>query len=64
VTSPPEKEKANEANEALLAESLRAKWSCGSLIAGAISRKRRFLVEGLELAGVFARVAAIVPKSK
>jgi uncharacterized protein (TIGR00251 family) len=63
VTAPPEKGKANEAIQALLGESLNVKPSCVSLISGATSRQKRFLVEGLDPAGVLARLAALVPKS-
>ena len=64
VTRRPRRGKANEAIQALLAESLGVKPSRVSLISGATSRQKRFLVEGIDPAAVLARVAAVVPKPR
>jgi uncharacterized protein len=47
VTAPPEKGKANAAIQAVLAENLGCKSAEVSLIAGATSRQKRFLIRGL-----------------
>ena len=48
VTAAPERGKANEAIQTLLAESLGLKPSRISLISGATSRRKRFLLEGID----------------
>ena len=63
VTSPPERGKANEAIVTLLAESLEIRPSRISLVSGATSRQKRFLIEGIEPAELAARLAAVVPES-
>jgi uncharacterized protein len=59
VTAPPERGKANEAIQALLAESLELKPSQLSLISGATSRQKRFLVEGIDAQQLSERLAAL-----
>jgi uncharacterized protein len=63
VTSPPERGKANEAIQTLLAESLGVKASRISLVSGATSRQKRFLFDGIDPAGLLVRLAAIIPES-
>jgi uncharacterized protein len=61
VTSPPEKGKANEAIQALLAEAFACRPSRITLISGATSRQKRFLLEGLDPAEVNERLTAFLP---
>jgi uncharacterized protein len=60
VTSAPERGKANEAIQALLAESLELKPRQLSLISGATSRQKRFLVEGIDSQELLERLAALL----
>jgi uncharacterized protein len=48
VTAPPDKGKANAAIQAVLAENLGCKTAQVSLISGATSRQKRFLIRGLD----------------
>ncbi len=61
VTSPPEKGKANEAIQTLLAEAFACRPSRVTLISGATSRQKRFLLEGLAPAELTDRLAALLP---
>ena len=60
VTSPPEKGKANEAIQRILAETLACKVSQIQLIAGTTSRQKRFLVRGMVPEELNERLAAIL----
>jgi uncharacterized protein (TIGR00251 family) len=62
VTAPPEKGKANEAIQSLLAEVFNRRPSQVSLISGASSRQKRFLLEGIDPAELSDRLAAIIPR--
>jgi uncharacterized protein (TIGR00251 family) len=57
VTEPPERGKANEAIQEILAECLRLKPSQITLISGAASRRKRFLLEGVDAKDIAARLA-------
>jgi uncharacterized protein (TIGR00251 family) len=57
VTAPPEKGKANEAIQAVLAEALGCKASCITLLSGETSRKKRFLIDGLSVDELSRRLA-------
>jgi uncharacterized protein YggU (UPF0235/DUF167 family) len=59
VTAAPERGKANEAIQALLAEALELKPKQLSLISGATSRQKRFLVEGIDSRELLERLAAL-----
>jgi uncharacterized protein (TIGR00251 family) len=48
VTAPPEKGKANAAIQSVLAENLGCKTAQVSLISGAASRQKRFLIRGID----------------
>jgi uncharacterized protein len=63
VTAPPERGKANEAIQTLLAQTLGLKSSRISLISGATSRQKRFLVEGIEPAELRDRLAAVIAET-
>jgi uncharacterized protein len=60
VTSPPEKGKANQAIQAVLAETLKLRAGQIALVAGATSRKKRFLVQGMTPDDVRARLTSFV----
>jgi uncharacterized protein len=60
VTSPPERGKANEAIQTLLAESLEIRPGRISLISGSTSRQKRFLIDGIDSAGLLARLAVLL----
>jgi uncharacterized protein YggU (UPF0235/DUF167 family) len=62
VTAPPERGKANEAIQTLLAQSLSVKSSQISLISGATSRQKRFLVERIDPEVLKCRLRALVPE--
>jgi len=64
VTSPPERGKANEAIQSLLAEALGIKPGRLTLISGATSRQKRFLVEGIDPEDLKNRLAVVIPESK
>ncbi len=64
VTAPPERGKANEAIQAVLAEALGLKPGRISLIAGTTSRQKRFLLQGIDTAGLLLRLAAALPESE
>ncbi|WP_293387128.1 DUF167 domain-containing protein [Nevskia sp.] len=57
VTAAPEKGKANEAVEALLAEALGVAKSAVSVVAGQTSKQKRVEITGLDLAEVRQRLA-------
>jgi len=64
VTAPPDKGKANEAIQDLLAEALGCKPKQVTLLSGATSRRKRFLIGGIGLEELSDRLAAVVPASK
>ncbi len=49
MTAPPDKGKANAAIQSVLAKSLGCKTAQVSLISGAASRQKRFLIRGLDV---------------
>jgi uncharacterized protein (TIGR00251 family) len=59
VTAPPERGKANEAIQALLAETLAWKPSRIVLLSGLTSRQKRFLIAGATIADLTARLAGL-----
>ena len=59
VTAAPERGKANDAIQALLAEFLELKPRQITLISGATSRQKRFLVEGIDAQELSKRLAAL-----
>jgi uncharacterized protein YggU (UPF0235/DUF167 family) len=63
VTEPPERGKANEAIQTLLAQSLGLKPSRISLISGTTSRKKRFLLEDVDPRHLAAKLMTLIPKS-
>lgn len=60
VTQAPEKGKANQALVKLLAELLGLKRSQISLVAGETSNHKKFLIAGIDLATLQARLAALL----
>ncbi len=60
VTAPPERGRANEAAEALLARVLGLKRRAVAIVAGATSREKRALVSGLSPDEVKARLLALL----
>jgi uncharacterized protein YggU (UPF0235/DUF167 family) len=58
VTEPPERGKANEAIQEILAESLGLRLSRIQLISGATSRRKRFLLEGVNAREIADRLAS------
>jgi len=60
VTAPPEKGKANEAIQDLLAKALACKSRQVTLLFGATSRQKRFLIGGITLEELKERLAAFV----
>lgn len=62
VTAPPEDNKANEAIVRLLAESLSLSKNQIALLAGASTLEKRFLIRGLQVEELLARIdAALQP---
>jgi uncharacterized protein len=64
VTSPPEKGKANAAIQSALAELLGCKAAQVTLLSGASSRRKRFLIEGISTEELSERLAAVVAGSE
>jgi uncharacterized protein (TIGR00251 family) len=65
VTAPPDKGKANAAIQSVLADSLGCKAAQVSLISGAASRQKRFLIRGInreELGRRLTNVTAAIRK--
>src|SRR5437016_5784815 len=62
VTSPPEKGKANAAIQSLLAASLGCKVAQVTLLSGASSRQKRFLIGRIEPEELRQRLAALIPQ--
>jgi hypothetical protein len=60
VTAPPEKGKANEAIQAVLARALDCKTSCITLLSGETSRRKRFLIDGLTTDELTRRLAHMI----
>jgi uncharacterized protein (TIGR00251 family) len=63
VTAPPEKGKANFAIQSVLAEQLGCKAAQVALLSGASSRRKRFLIGGIELEELERRLAVILAPS-
>ena len=61
VTAPPEDGRANKALLEVLSEALGLKRSQLELLSGATSREKRFLVHGLTLTELAARIASALP---
>ncbi|GIW87613.1 MAG: hypothetical protein KatS3mg108_1937 [Isosphaeraceae bacterium] len=62
VTAPPEAGKANQAAGVLLAESLGLRGNQVELIAGETSRNKQFLIRGIDVEDLLARIdAALTP---
>lgn len=61
VTAPPDKGKANAAIQELLAGALGCRLAQVSLISGATSRQKRFLVAGVDPETLRRRLAALIP---
>jgi uncharacterized protein (TIGR00251 family) len=61
VTAPPEDGRANKALLEVLREALGLKRSQLELLSGATSREKRFLVHGLTLTELAARIASALP---
>jgi uncharacterized protein (TIGR00251 family) len=57
VTAPPEKGKANEAIQSVLAEYLGCKAAQIAMISGAASRQKRFLIRGIGPEELHCRIA-------
>jgi uncharacterized protein len=62
VTSAPENGRANEAIRTVLAEALDCRRSQITLISGATSRRKQFLISEMTAANLNDRLAALVPK--
>lgn len=60
VTAPPEKGKANEAIQSVLAKTLGCKSSCITLLSGETSRKKRFLIDGISPDELTRRLSPII----
>ncbi len=60
VTAPPDKGKANDAIQALLAESLGCKAARITLLSGQTARQKRFLIGGIDPQALRARLAALL----
>jgi uncharacterized protein len=60
VTSPPEKGKANQAIQAVLADALDCRAGRIALLSGATSRQKRFLLEGMTAEDLTERLASIL----
>jgi uncharacterized protein (TIGR00251 family) len=60
VSAPPEKGKANEAIQSVLAAALGCRANQVSLLSGATSRHKRFLIGGIALEELSGRVTAVV----
>jgi uncharacterized protein (TIGR00251 family) len=63
VTAPPEKGKANEAIQELLADALDCRTRQVTLIIGANSRRKRFLIAGLSRDELSVRLVQLVHDS-
>jgi uncharacterized protein YggU (UPF0235/DUF167 family) len=60
VTAAPERGKANEAIQTLLAEALNVKPCRITLLSGATSRQKRFLIDGITAPELEARLKALL----
>jgi uncharacterized protein len=58
VTAPPDKGKANAAIQTVLAENLGCKAAQVSLISGAASRQKRFLIRGVDIEELRKRLSS------
>jgi uncharacterized protein len=63
VTAPPDKGKANAAIERVLADCLGCKAAQVTLVSGATSRRKRFLVVGMSVAELRERVGRVLEQS-
>jgi uncharacterized protein len=63
VSAPPDKGKANAAIQTVLAENLGCKPAHITLVAGATSRQKRFLIEGMTAEVLRQRLEALVPEA-
>jgi uncharacterized protein (TIGR00251 family) len=63
VTAPPEKGKANDAIQELLAERLGCKRAQITLVAGSSSRQKRFLIRGVSLEELKQRLERMIASS-
>jgi uncharacterized protein (TIGR00251 family) len=63
VTAPPDRGKANQAIQELLAEALACRAHQIKLVFGASSRQKRFLIGGVTSEELSNRLEIIVPKS-
>jgi uncharacterized protein (TIGR00251 family) len=64
VTSPPEKGKANQAIQALLAEVFACRRSQIALVSGASARQKRFVLGGMTPEALQERLASVLAGSK
>jgi uncharacterized protein len=64
VTAAPERGKANDAIQKLLAETLDLKPGWISLISGATSRQKKFLLDGIEPDEIKQRLAALLAETE
>jgi uncharacterized protein (TIGR00251 family) len=62
VTAPPEKGRANAAIQAVLAQSLGCKAAQVTLLSGAASRQKRFLIGGIQPEELGRRLDALLPR--
>jgi uncharacterized protein (TIGR00251 family) len=64
VTAPPEKGKANQAIQELLAEALACRRNQVTLLSGASSRRKRFLIGGFTFHELSDRIAQAIPEPR
>ncbi len=64
VTTPPERGKANEAIQTVLAQCLGIKAARITLISGATSRQKRFLIEGIDPPALLGQLAHLLPRTE
>jgi uncharacterized protein (TIGR00251 family) len=64
VSAPPDKGKANAAIQVVLAEGLGCKPACIKLVAGATSRQKRFVIEGMTAPQLRERLGEILPDAR
>jgi uncharacterized protein len=64
VTAPPDKGKANAAIQSVLAENLGCKPAQVSLISGAASRQKRFLIRGVDLEELRKRLSDVTAATR
>ncbi len=64
VTAPPDKGKANEAIQSVLAENLGCKPSQIAMISGTTSRQKRFLIRGIGPEELERRLSALLARTE